>query len=252
MLRAKGRTIKGDAFGVPEWTGDFSFVQMADTQLGMAEQFGTVNGMAGVTGWSCEKEMADLAVGHINRLNPAFAIVCGDLVNEPPLEDGEKRADQISDFQKTFAKLNPSIPLVCVCGNHDVGNVPNRASIDEYKSSFGDDYFSFWCRGVKCIVVNSQLWKDSTQAPDIAVEHTKWLASELESARADGARHILLFGHVPLFLEAADEPSSYVVQCTLCHLGTIFEILCSASSHCVRCFLLSWVTYLLRAHPVMP
>lgn len=119
---------------------------------GLAENFGMVNGMD-VSGWSIEKEMMELAVGHINRLKPAFAIVCGDLVNEFPLDDAQKvsspsnvahermgfsnilfpqREAQISDFRSIFSKIDPSIPLVCVCGNHDVGNVPNRKSIEKW------------------------------------------------------------------------------------------------------------------------
>ncbi len=70
-----------------------------------------------------------------------------------------------------MGKINPSIPLVCLCGNHgtpssygflsiqnvssftnistaDVGNTPTKASIQSYKSHFGDDYFTFWAGGV--------------------------------------------------------------------------------------------------------
>eukprot|EP00035_Acanthoeca_spectabilis_P000539 m.74003 g.74003 ORF g.74003 m.74003 type:complete len:573 (-) comp10263_c0_seq4:12-1730(-) len=209
MQRAEGRVLgSGSDFGERKWTGDFTFVQMADTQLGLAENFGMVNGMD-VSGWSIEKEMMELAVGHINRLKPAFAIVCGDLVNEFPLDDAQKREAQISDFRSVFSKIDPSIPLVCVCGNHDVGNVPNRKSIEKYTGSFGDDYFAFWCRGVKCIVVNSQLWKNSTAAPDLAAAQARWFSQELASAAKEKAHHTIVFGHVPLFLEAADEADSY-------------------------------------------
>jgi hypothetical protein len=75
-------------------------------------------------------------------------------------------------------KIDPSIPLVCLCGNHgaepapsscltasvqrlpphargtriertDVGNTPTRATIYSYKERFGDDYFRFWVGGVR-------------------------------------------------------------------------------------------------------
>ena len=52
---------------------------------------------------------------------PAFFIVCGDLVDAFPDKWPEIRTAQEKDFFKVFSKLNSDIPLVCVCGNHDVG-----------------------------------------------------------------------------------------------------------------------------------
>ena len=52
---------------------------------------------------------------------PAFFIVCGDLVDAFPDKWPEIRTEQEKDFFKVFSNLNPHIPLVCVCGNHDVG-----------------------------------------------------------------------------------------------------------------------------------
>lgn len=39
---------------------------------------------------------------------------------------------QIKDFQQVFSKLHPSISLICVCGNHDVGNTPDKNTINKY------------------------------------------------------------------------------------------------------------------------
>lgn len=39
---------------------------------------------------------------------------------------------QIKDFQQVFSKLHPSISLICVCGNHDVGNTPDKNTIKKY------------------------------------------------------------------------------------------------------------------------
>ena len=39
-----------------------------------------------------------------------------------------------------MAQVDESIPLVCVCGNHDVGNTPTRATVALFRSRFGDDY----------------------------------------------------------------------------------------------------------------
>jgi predicted MPP superfamily phosphohydrolase len=52
---------------------------------------------------------------------PAFFIVCGDLVDAFPDNFPEIRDQQVKDLLNVYSKLDKSIPLVCVCGNHDVG-----------------------------------------------------------------------------------------------------------------------------------
>jgi hypothetical protein len=39
-------------------------------------------------GWANEQALLRRAVSEINRLRPAFAIVCGDLINEFPSDEG--------------------------------------------------------------------------------------------------------------------------------------------------------------------
>ena len=47
---------------------------------------------------------------------PAFFIVCGDLVDAMPDKWPDIRKEQEADFMKVFKGLK--VPLVCVCGNH--------------------------------------------------------------------------------------------------------------------------------------
>ena len=47
---------------------------------------------------------------------------------------------QVRDFKRVWAGLDQDIALVCLCGNHDVGNKPTRESIDHWTSQFGDDF----------------------------------------------------------------------------------------------------------------
>ena len=70
-----------------------------------------------------EIELCRQTVDLLNRMKPrpAFFIVCGDLVDAFPDKWPEIRAAQERDFFKVFSKLDKDIPLVCVCGNHDVG-----------------------------------------------------------------------------------------------------------------------------------
>ena len=65
-------------------------------------------------------------VHHINRLKPTFAVMCGDLTDSllelTPDVDPTLRDRQVADWKKVFGQVDKDIPLVCVCGNHDVGN----------------------------------------------------------------------------------------------------------------------------------
>ena len=70
-----------------------------------------------------EIKLCEQTVDILNKMNPnpAFFIVCGDLVDAMPNEWPQIRESQEKDFFRVFSKLTPDIPLVCVCGNHDVG-----------------------------------------------------------------------------------------------------------------------------------
>jgi 3',5'-cyclic AMP phosphodiesterase CpdA len=57
----------------------------------------------------------EFAIATANRLKPRFVIVCGDLVNKP----GDRA--QIEEYRRISAKLDKSIRLYHVAGNHDVG-----------------------------------------------------------------------------------------------------------------------------------
>jgi 3',5'-cyclic AMP phosphodiesterase CpdA len=180
------------------WKRPFFFLQLADTQYGMF----TRN-----KGFEQEASLAQQAVEHINRLRPRFVIVCGDLTNATP-EHARYRA-QVAQYHQEFSKVDAEIPLVCVCGNHDIGNRPTPKSIVSYRENFGDDYFSFWVGGVCNIVLNSSVLKDPSDAPDVLAAQQTWLHEQLRDAKAAKATHILLFQHHPLFLAKEDEPDQY-------------------------------------------
>lgn len=54
------------------------------------------------------------------------------------------KAEQERDLKAALKGTDPSIPLVFVSGNHDLGNTPTPSSVEQYRNSWGDDYFSFW------------------------------------------------------------------------------------------------------------
>src|ERR1700719_1339467 len=88
---------------------DFFFLQMSDPQCGMY----TANGE-----FSQETANFEFAIANATRLRPAFVVVCGDLINKP----GDPA--QTAEYLRIAAKLDRSIPLYSVAGNHDVGNEP--------------------------------------------------------------------------------------------------------------------------------
>ncbi|EOD31672.1 hypothetical protein EMIHUDRAFT_231674 [Emiliania huxleyi CCMP1516] len=139
------------------WRGDWGFVCLADTQFGMLRHDES---------WGEEKAMLLEAAARVNALSPPprFVCVCGDLVNAWPRRgasgaDGEPNAvaqAQVDDLQAALDAFRPDVPLLCLCGNHDIGNRPNAATIQQYRQNWGDDYFSFrvggyfnWPAGVR-------------------------------------------------------------------------------------------------------
>lgn len=88
-----------------------------------------------------DARLFERAIAHANELNPAFVIICGDLVNRVG------HSGQIAEFQHIASTLNPSISTLSrrylVAGYHDVGNEPTQESLRAYRATFGPDGYSF-------------------------------------------------------------------------------------------------------------
>ncbi len=128
ILKGQDRILPGFATNPDEskWSESFFFVQAADTQLGMIDTWGDGSGVGSKYPnivWDREMELCKKTVSLLNAMNPkpVFFIVCGDLVDAFPDQWPEIRAKQEQDFFQVFSQLDKNIPLVCVCGNHDVG-----------------------------------------------------------------------------------------------------------------------------------
>ncbi|XP_072167259.1 serine/threonine-protein phosphatase CPPED1-like [Diadema setosum] len=204
-IKAKNRQYEGLGDNEKEWTGPFCFIQGADPQYGMIDDMAEKSPI----GWATEIELTRKAVAAINTMEPKpkFFVLCGDLVHAMPEETGREK--QEVDFREEFSKVDPSIPLVCVCGNHDIGNTPTRASIQHFNERFGDDYFGFWAGGIRFLVLNSQLYEDASQVEDLKKAQDAWLDAELEDAKSSGCKQLVLFQHIPWFLKTADEENDY-------------------------------------------
>ena len=174
-------------------------------------------GGQGIGDWEEEKIAAEQLVAYVNQLEPLprMLVICGDLVHNMPAGTETKYTnvkwceEQRVDFAKAFGGLRPEIPLVVLPGNHDVGNAPTVESLAAYTSCFGDDYFAYWLGGVRCIVLNTQLFSDSTLAQDMQAQQELWFLAILEEVREKQPKHVLIFQHIPWFIDAEDEPRGY-------------------------------------------
>lgn len=171
-----------------------TFIQMSDPQFGM---------------YTKDKDFAqetanfEFAIATANRLQPAFVVITGDLINKP--DD----AAQAAEYKRIASKLNPKIKLFSVAGNHDVGNEPTKESLAQYRESFGPDYYSFRRGDVAGVVLNSNLEKGAEKVPEEAAKMEAWFRNELERVKLSGAKHIIVFQHISFFLKDANEKDEY-------------------------------------------
>lgn len=158
-------------------------------------------------GWQEEIKLCENLVRICNQMSPLpkFMIICGDLVDSRP--GTEIGAQQVVDFKRIFSKLNNQIPLVCVCGNHDVGDEPTNETVQDYRKTFGDDYFYFTSNDVLFIVINSQFYQHRDNVKQYAQEQDEWLEQIL--AKCKLFKYSIVFEHIPWFLKHYDEDDDY-------------------------------------------
>jgi 3',5'-cyclic AMP phosphodiesterase CpdA len=172
----------------------FFFIQGSDPQFGMASSN---------RDFAQETANFEFFIATANRLKPAFVVITGDLINK----DGDPA--QIAEYQRIAAKLDSSIPLYSVSGNHDVGNEPDTASLAAYRKKFGRDWYSFRKGSTAFLVLNSGLIHSPQRAPAEADRQESWLRSELDKVRREGARRLIVLQHHPWFLLLPSEPDQY-------------------------------------------
>lgn len=168
----------------------FFFIQITDPQFGFFE---------GNKNFAKETELYERAVKAINKLSPDFVVITGDLVHD------RKDQGQIKEFKRITGEINSKIPVHYTPGNHDIGNTPLQADIDEFVSEYGSDKFSFTHKKSAFIGFNSCIIKANT--PDLEQAQLDWLKKEL--AKNKKAKHIILFCHHPFFVKTFDEEEFY-------------------------------------------
>lgn len=150
-----------------------------------------------------------------------FVVIVGDLVNENPDGNTEKRTEQVACFNDAISGLKHKV--YCLPGNHDVskGNFitgdlikdgeRDISSVDNFKNEFGEiayDKFCFEIGNVNYIGLNSNFWQldqDKVQngdfsklVPEKTAKHDQfeYLQKKLDSS---SSKRTILFCHHPLF-----------------------------------------------------
>jgi len=169
------------------------FIQGSDPQFGM---------YAKDTNFTQETANFEFFIASVNRLKPEFVVITGDLTNKAA------DAGEIAEFHRIARKIDPAIKLYNVPGNHDVGNEPTPESLATYRKSWGPDYYTFDCDGIRGIVLNSSLIQHPAKAQAEADKQEKWLRDQLAKAKSEGKRSVI-FQHIPYFVKSIDEKDAY-------------------------------------------
>ncbi len=172
----------------------FSFAQMSDPQFGMLPVQENV---------FQETPLLEKAVAHANRLAPAFIVNTGDLVDIP----GDDK--QLTHALHTLRKLDRSIPLYSVPGNHDVADAPTRQTLGWYRRRIGKDWYSFDYSGWHFVGLNSCIIAHGEHVRREAQKQWDWLHRDLEGVVAACNSRIIVFMHHPLFLNDPEEADHY-------------------------------------------
>lgn len=190
--------------GAAKWVKPFYFIQAADCQFGLIDRY--IKQLDN-PGWSEETELSERLVEICNKMQPKpkFLVICGDLVDAYPSQP--RQEEQTAEFKRIYAKLDPSIPLVCVCGNHDLGEEPDSSAIELFRSNFGDDYFHFVIEGVLFIVINTQLYMNRQHVEEYARNQDIWLEDML--SKCQSFKYSIVFEHIPWFLKDQNEDNEY-------------------------------------------
>ena len=197
-----------------------SFVQMADPQFGMYSSISKMSDLdisnsrkRGVEieytgpvleGFAKETLLFTEAIETANKINPDFVVICGDMVHDP------NSKDQFLELTRISRLLKEEIKLYWVAGNHDVGNSPTKAGLNEYRKRFGEYNYSFQKKNCYFIVLNSAICYDPQLVPDEWDILISFLERELQLAVSSQYEHKLIFMHHPLYIYDPNEDDSYL------------------------------------------
>ncbi len=176
-------------FGQDRKQNSFFFIQLSDPQLGFYSQG---------SDFSREREQMMTFIEAINLLKPAFVVISGDLVHQ---KDDEA---QLAGFDSLCRKIDSSIPLYLIPGNHDVGNDMTEEGTKQFVRRYGSDRF-VWKKKDCCVIGFNTSEIRSGDSQREATEY-QWVDEQLSKCRK--CKHVVLVGHYPFFVSSPDEPDS--------------------------------------------
>lgn len=168
----------------------FYFIQLSDPQFGMLDKNKS---------FSKETKIMEQAIASINKLEPAFIVVTGDMVN-----DG-KDQKQIDEFKRVCGLIKTNIPVYVVPGNHDLSQQATDESIDRYMDEYGYDCFSFQVNNCCFIGLNMPIIFANREER----EKSQWIWLEKTLENSQKCNHRILFGHYPFFVREPEEADKY-------------------------------------------
>jgi 3',5'-cyclic AMP phosphodiesterase CpdA len=147
------------------------------------------------------------AIAAANELRPDAVVVCGDMIQHWDSDE------ELSLLRTVVGRLDPSIPIHWVPGNHDVAPDTFRPTLEglaRYAEAFGPDRYAAEIGRVRLIVINSS----SIHSPDLvpAEREANLGFMEAELAEADRRDQIpIVCSHHPWFLDAGHSAAALVL-----------------------------------------
>jgi 3',5'-cyclic AMP phosphodiesterase CpdA len=193
---------------------------MADMQLGAYASFSglsdadvaryrdrgmRVEAVERVTGHEWDAGRYRAAIRMAGALRPDLVLIGGDMVDDPNSED------QYEEFMRITRRLDRSIPIGWVPGNHDIAPdtvVPTPESIARYREAFGPDSHAVDLGPVRVVAWNTVVADHPELVPEEWEAQLGFLAEQFEAAR-NREQRVILAGHHPLFVADADEADDY-------------------------------------------
>lgn len=132
-----------------------------------------------------------------NVLRPDLAVVSGDMCH--------RAIDLERDWPSLIRRFD--VPVVCIPGNHDLGNAVTAENLARFRRIFGRDRDAFEIKGWFFIAGNSQFWRP-TELKTEQADYEHWVSARLEEAKCFNG-HVVGMTHIPPFDQAVDECDSY-------------------------------------------
>lgn len=138
----------------------------------------------------------DRAIEEVNRLDPDFVIMVGDLI-QGYTEDTMQVMAQWEEFHRHADRIE--VPFLMLPGNHDV---EHPLGLDWWKRHVGRTYYDLTYNGCHLLVLNTDEVPDERDV-SLGEEQVRFAVEALSRHR--DARHTFVFMHKPAWVQENDE-----------------------------------------------